>query len=563
MKAVMWVVLLSSTALGWIPETSSSAARTLGPLVDTFHYTQPPAVSGGTNSTTTIRYGDIRYGYENASVSWNGFAGFDMSGVPDSATLVSVRLCYYQYGHPWNQLPLTNVVYVESFPSSPHELYMAIRNGSPLDDPMTTPGGWVRRALTAAAVTLVDSCRKTGEPVCLGVRDAGSFNGVAYGMGDWSPERPFLDVEYTTNVGFRDVAARSLAPSVPFFRVGDSLRVAGWLKSIGSSAAYDVPVRFYRGGTTYDSVVVSGIEPGESTFVGAALPPLQSPGVVKTGMCAALDNDWCRHNDTADLTAYVFPSGSTMGEYFEGDDSLPFPPRGWLTFDAGGPSAHWSLQSLLDRRAYTGRYYAFCGRELQSIPDDWLITPGLVPRGGYDDSIGFFASSNLIEADSLEVWALSGPTPADTIEQLLLTRVQQSWLRCCLCLDPFDGQTVYVGFRKNDAGGWHGVSLDDVWSTSDLAPGVEEQTWLQLPALLIAPNPTHGGLVQLSCQPPEPGPGDVTVCDVLGRVVSSERVTLNAAKAAAKIDCRHLATGVYFVSLRPQAGSARAKLVIQ
>jgi hypothetical protein len=370
-------------------------------------------------------------------------------------------------------------------------------------------------------------------------------------------------VEYTTTAGFSDIVAISLVPASPFYRVDESLRVVGRLRNTGNRTAYDVPVRFYHGGASYDSALVSSIEPGESAMVVAVLPPVVSPATFEFGMCAAYENDWCRHNDTADLTAYVFPSGTTMGEYFEGGDSLPFPPRGWATFDVRGPSSWWSLQPILDRRAHTGRYYAFCGRELQGNPDDWLISPGLMPRLGHADSVGFFVSSNQVEADYVQVWALSGPTPEDTVQVLLSTQVLQNWACYTLCLDSFDGRTICIGFRKNHSGGWHGVSLDDVWFTSDLASGAEEQRPLQMQRLAIVPNPTGRGRVRLSYQLREPGPVDVTVSDILGRVVRCERVARNAANGSVPLDCRYLAAGVYYVSLRTATVTARGKLVVR
>jgi hypothetical protein len=549
------------------PAASLGTASRHFASVDTFHYTEPPKTSGSV-TTSSRRYGDLRYGYfdwrQGGTYHAHGFAGFDVGEIPDSAVLLAVRFCHYQYAVNGTQSVHTTVVAVPHFPAQDDSLHWLIEYGMPISGTASSTNGWNRRDLTADATAIVDSCRRTKERVCLGLREEYDWGeGTSFGMGGWSPERVFLELDYTTASDFSDIVAVSLAPTSPFYRAGDPQGIAGFFRNAGNQVAHNIPVRFYRDGVAYDSAVIAGLAPGESSLMTAVLPPVSSSGAVKLGMCSMLANDWCRHNDTADFTAYVFPAAATLGEYFEGGDSIPFPPEGWATFHVQGPSSRWSLQPWIDRRAHTGRYHAFCSGASGLPSDDWLISPGLIPRPGRADTVGFFYASNPIEADSLHVWALGGQDPADTLEELCLMQAQTAWQEKRLSLDSFDGQTVHVGFRKNShSWGGRGVSADDIWFTSDLLPGVQEQASLQLPTLLITPNPASR-LATLSFNLARAGPVQVAAFDATGRrcvVLHSGQLTAGA--HVLPIDTRRLANGVYFLRLEVGAATHSTRLVV-
>jgi len=195
---------------------------------------------------------------------------------------------------------------------------------------------------------------------------------------------------------------------------------------------------------------------------------------------------------------------------------------------------------------------------------DWLVTYGLSPDSSSADTVGFFLSAATAGSwCKAQVWALTSQNPSDTLDVLLEDTLRaRAWREYRIGLDQFDGQVVYIGLRNPVPTGVP-LQVDDVWFTSERVPGgVEEQASPQMPSLLIVPNPARRGRVQLSYQLTEPGPVDVAVSDILGRIVYGERVTANAASGATQLDCRHLAAGVYFVSLRSIAITARSKLII-
>jgi len=528
-------------------------------LPDTNVYVCPPSVSGQVTWAPAKNPGAICYGaYDPRMFSSHGYASFDLGELPDSIAVLSTSLRYYQYacGGLFGPTPVTDLTLIPDVKAPAGQLFTDIYNGLAITPSRATFNGWIVRPFNSCGVAAVDSCRVRGESIDLGVRGGQCPFGSAYGVGPYHPLRAYLEIQYWTNASYCDiVAAEAAFDSFPL-AVGDSIVVRGRFTNTGNSTAYAVPVCASCTGTTGDTVIVDSLAPDETSSVRIALPPAAEPGIASLVLCADVQGDWCRYNDTAIKSTYVFPRGTRSVEDFEVEHSPSFPPSGWVVISSDTNT--WHRAGPGDRIAHSGDYYASCGST-----GDWLVTYGLSPDSSSADTVGFFLSAATSASwCKAQVWALTSQNPSDTLDVLLEDTLRaRAWREYRIGLDQLDGQVVYIGLRNPVATGVP-LQVDDVWFTSERAPGVEEQADASLPRLMLTPNPARRGFIRLSCQLAGSGPLDVEISDILGRVVSSERVIINAI-GAAEINCRHLAAGVYFVSLRSTSGTARKKLVIQ
>ena len=561
LTALLWpltVLLLAMPKAG----VSDGAALRLHPrefLNDTNSYVCPPAVSGRVrrryDDSYTKHPGAISYGtYDVRIFSSHGYASFDLAALPDSIEVLSARMCYYQYKHGSFGIypPLTDLTVIPDVNAPAKRLFNDIGNGLVVDTLQYTPDGWVVRPFDSIGLAAVDSCRMRGQSINLGVRGGKCIDADAYGAGPYHPLRAYLEVQYSTNMSYSDVVAVWAGPGSFPLTADDSVVVAGRFTNTGNLSAYDIPTYLYCNGPVGDKTVIPALAPGETTSVRVALPPAGEPRIESLMVCSDAQGDWCRHNDTALGSTFVFPHGTRSAEAFEPEYCPLFPPPGWVVKGSGV----WQRTGPVYLSAHSGEHHV-AGSGYNSR----LITYGLSPNSSTADTVGLFFSTPDSWCEA-QVWALGSQDPSDTLDRLLNTTIQTgSWHEFHIGLNQFDGQTVYIGFRSSVFTG-SPLLLDDVWFTSERAPGVEEQASLQMPSLLIAPSPARRGRVQLSYQLTEPGSVDVTVSDILGRIVYNERVTANAGGGAAQLDCRHLAAGVYFVSLRSTTITARRKFVI-
>jgi hypothetical protein len=493
--------------------------------------------------------------------SSHGYASFDLGELPDSIAVLSTSLRYYQYacGGLGGPTPVTDLTLIPDVNVPAGQLFADIYNGLAVGPVRATHNGWIVRPFNSYGVAAVDSCRVRGESIDLGVRCGQDPFGSAYGVGPYHPLRAYLEIQYWTNASYCDIVAEGAAfDSFPLV-VGDSIVVVGRFTNTGNSTAYAVPVYASCTGTTGDTIIVDSLAPDDMASVRIALPPAAEPGIASLILCSDVQGDWCRHNDTTIKSTYVFPYGTHGAEDFEPEHSPLFPPPGWVV--SNGDTNKWHRAGPGDRSAHSGDYYAACGGYGQT--DDWLVTYGLSPDLSTADTVGFFLSTTASWCKA-QVWALTSQNPSDTVGMLLDATIEtRNWTEYHVGLDQYDGQVVYIGLRSSVPTGVP-LQVDDVWFTSERVPGLNERASPGVPpSLTLFPNPAPRGLVRVSCQHVGPGPVDVEVSDILGRVVSSGRFTINTAGGAAEIDCRNLAAGVYFVTL--EAGRTRVtdKVVIE
>jgi hypothetical protein len=561
-----------------VPEVSAQgdAARRPPPreyFPDTNVYVCPPSVTGRVECThgPLEGYGkipgDIAYGTGDVRYrASHGYASFDLGEMPDSIEVSRVELRYYQY-YSYKQfvggglIPQTTLRLVNDVNSSAYTLYVDCGSGPVIDPEQLTYNGWVARPFKGSGLEAFDSCRVRGESINLGLGGGYCAPGGAFGVGPYHPTRAYLEIQYSTNASYCDIAALDAGfDSFPLV-VGDSIVVVGRFTNTGNSTAYAVPVCASCTGTTGDTIIVDSLAPDDTTSVRIALPPAAEPGIASLVLSTDVQGDWCRHNDTAIKSTYVFPHGTRSAEDFEPEHSPAFPPPGWFVSN-GGDTNTWYHGGPGDRNAHSGDYYAACGGYGQT--DDWLVTYGLSPDSSTADTVGFFLSA--VTSSSwckAEVWAIGSQDPGDTLDMLLADTLRAGgWREYRVGLDQFDGQVVYIGLRSAVTTGVP-LQVDDVWFTSGRVPGVNEQTSLGAPlGLTLFPNPAPRGPVRLSYPHVGSEPVEVEMCDILGRVVSSQRVSISAAGGAGEMDCWNLAAGVYFVSLRSGAIAARSKLVV-
>jgi len=78
----------------------------------------------------------------------------------------------------------------------------------------------------------------------------------------------------------------------------------------------------------------------------------------------------------------------------------------------------------------------------------------------------------------------------------------------------------------------------------------------------VSPNPVATGRATVRYSLPRPRPATITVCDVAGRKVRHQRLTLGCS-GSFSIDLRDLPAGVYLAELRARGYGARQKLIVE
>ena len=573
MTVLLWPLVVLLLAM---PESSVSGDATCRPpprefLNDTNLYVCPPAVSGRVmydrlQGFYTKYAGAISYGvYDSRYYSAHGYVSVDLSGFPDSANCLSARLLYYQYAHDdisgGHYLPNTSVVLIPDVNVQPEQLFLDIGHGAVVDAERNTPDGWVARRFNSVGVAAVDSCIRSDDTIDIGIYGGSTAYGAAYGAGSYDPLRAYLEVRYSTSASYCDVVALDAAFDSFPLAVGDSVVVVGRFTNTGNQTAYALPLIASCTGTTSDTVIIDSLAPDDTIDVRTALPPAVAPGTASLVLCSDVQGDWCRHNDTAAATTYVFPHGTRSVECFELDGTPSFPPSGWRVCN-GGDTNTWHRGGPADRYAHSGDFYATCERT--DATDDWLITCGLSPNSSTADTVGVFFSTPYSWCYP-QVWALGSQDPYDALGLLLDTVIKtQGWVEKHIGLDQFDGQAVYVGFRIYSSNGGP-LCLDDVWFTSERAAAVEEPTKGPTPGLRlsIGQNPVTGNSVVMRYQTPKAGPLLVEVINASGRVVARQRLEMALGGGQVVFRTGGWPSGAYFFRVKAGGSSATAKCAVQ
>jgi hypothetical protein len=304
----------------------------------------------------------------------------------------------------------------------------------------------VTRDLKAAGVTAVQN-RLADDWVAFGLhetRPAPGYGGRIYGWNQVSPNyRPRLIVTYTVPVDIGAVSAGTY--SYPLV-AGEVDTVEARFSNLGAANATDTKIYALRGGAKFDSVTLSSFPGGSDTTVYFRLTTLPFDASRQYFTFIASNSmDGNRTNDTVRFDDWSFPAGTYQAEGF--DYCAGFPPAGWTSINADGGASVWSMVNGL---GHSGARGAWCSYESPLRNDDWLISAAVYPDPGFIDSVGFFYATRLGgTADTLDVYIMRGPTVLDTIQRVL--RAGTNWTtyqQGRISLQPYAGQTVYIGFRK-------------------------------------------------------------------------------------------------------------------
>jgi hypothetical protein len=166
----------------------------------------PPSVTGyleelddGTpsysRSTGVMRYG--RFSSPPGVGTDHAFLKFSLDSLPDSITITSADLNYYQYEHTGG-LPVVDIRLIrDPIAQPPHDAFYGILNGRVLTTSAAFPDGWISRPLDSIAGPLLDSCLRVGV-ASLAIHWSGpaadTYRASAYGYD--SSSAPYLHLVY-------------------------------------------------------------------------------------------------------------------------------------------------------------------------------------------------------------------------------------------------------------------------------------------------------------------------------------------------------------------------------
>jgi len=513
------------------------------------------------NSSYHKSYGDMGYEFHyDRQLDWvtHGFVKFDLGSMPDSCTILSAELHFYQRRH-WSFTPFVGIGLIPDPDSmDARSLYDAAASGGLIAPAGSTPDGWITWSFYPGTMTQLDSCRRSGwiscAAQCLSQEPTG---GLVSGCD--STEAPYLRIEYVIR-GPEIQASRAELATYPLVANGTDTAL---LELTNRGLYPSGPFWAYASlGLARESTLVEPIAVGETASFCIAIPsPSTQNAIVDYHLWATAEFDTLRPNDSLQLRCWSF---DTAAYATEGFDEPVFPPPGWLTIDRDGRPKCWLRQTVAGA-SHTGNGYASCLHESVGVSDDWLISGPVCPSRDYLDSVGFFPSSIVrLMHETLEVWTVSERYP--WVRLLSLAVHDTAYLRRAVSLDASDGDTIQVGFRMRSWGAGSGLCLDDVWFSRIYAPDtskpprdVVRRSNPELPEFAFEPNPATGRHVMVRCGIARGTLGKLTLRDVLGRSVKSLSL---GPSGVAQLDLRGLAPGVYMATLEAGTQSLTRKLII-
>ncbi|MCG2611581.1 T9SS type A sorting domain-containing protein [Flavobacterium sp. SM15] len=186
--------------------------------------------------------------------------------------------------------------------------------------------------------------------------------------------------------------------------------------------------------------------------------------------------------------------------------------------------------------------------------DDWVITPQ-IQLGASGNMLSFWAKScdATYPDEKFNVWVSTTDTNPASFTQVMATETTMAgpFVEYTLDLDAYQGQNIYIGIHciSEDQFGFMFDDFKvtrDALSTSDFVSS----------KLAVYPNPANN-VVSISNQS-NVQINKVSVTDVNGRVVK----TMNFDSVAdARVNVSDLNTGVYFLNIDTNEGTATKKIV--
>jgi len=149
----------------------------------------------------------------------------------------------------------------------------------------------------------------------------------------------------------------------------------------------------------------------------------------------------------------------------EGFENEVFPPAGWKVSSLAEPETEWSVSETENHTSEGLKSAWHKYGTTQTQLDGWLISPAIeVPQQGNFD-LSFYSFNKWTEFyHSNSIWIATGADYPDTEDFTLLwsaPHVFNQWVKNCVSLQDYAGQTIYLAFRYEGAFA-HSWFLDDI-----------------------------------------------------------------------------------------------------
>lgn len=217
--------------------------------------------------------GELTYGYLEWAKYWTYYAGFlifELDVIPERAVVASADMDYFQYRSTSGDesVPFD----VRTFSYEKHlggmEMLRRVESGLRVSDTVLSREGWNRVTLWPSGIAAVDSCRRQGDFLALGMARIFYLyyldcRGYAYGH-DAVPEYlPYLRIGYLWI--YPDVGTAMLIEPADTVVTGVAITPRALVRN-HSADTLSFPVRFTIG-TGYTSETTMTLEPGTEDMV--------------------------------------------------------------------------------------------------------------------------------------------------------------------------------------------------------------------------------------------------------------------------------------------------------
>jgi len=149
--------------------------------------------------------------------------------------------------------------------------------------------------------------------------------------------------------------------------------------------------------------------------------------------------------------------------WLEDFETYVIPPVSWRLVDLSGPSVTWTTNININHTP-EGMISAYHDANYQYMDDDWLVTPPLSIPTEFDWELNFWSyleNANDYDYSGVYISTISPEPPAFFTEIWTPAEIVVGWTDVFIDLNPYRGQTIYLGFRYTGYWG-HGWAIDDV-----------------------------------------------------------------------------------------------------
>lgn len=161
-------------------------------------------------------------------------------------------------------------------------------------------------------------------------------------------------------------------------------------------------------------------------------------------------------------------------------EAVAFPPTNWLVYDSDGQAPGWSANESFNHTPGGWRSAMHLFGYSNPEEDGWLVTPLVDIPAGTGTTLSFWSlNENPQWYGSNGVYVSTGspdPDMGDYVPIWSPITVSRDWFLNLVDLSPWQGQSIYIGFRYQgyDAHNWF---LDDVRIEEHI--GIHDFPWLE------------------------------------------------------------------------------------